>query len=328
MARRARALPAAKVLLNQNEICVAHLVRRANGTAPFEEFLDCYRRHHAGISHDLLIIYKGFRSREALRPYEALMDGIPHKYSSVSDFGYDVRPYMKVARDYPYRYFVFLNSFSRMLLPGWLELLYRHVRRPNVGVVGATGSYQSHASDYETFKRVFPDYVRAYKRPALRIYRYLRYRLAMGKHFPPFPNYHIRTNGFMVSRDVFAQLKTPTVLHKWDAYRFESSKASMTHQVISLGLIPLVVGADGHGYEPQEWPNARTFWISRQENLIVSDNQTRAYDQGSEAVREKLAFHAWRRYPDGRPRIDLPTLPNVRPSADTSSKRKPIGRLT
>src|SRR4051812_13761498 len=105
MARRARALPAAEVLLNKNEICVAHLVRRANGTAAFEEFLDCYRRHRAGIAHDLLIIYKGFRSRDALRPYEALTDGIPHKHAFLSDFGYDVRPYIKVARDYPYDYF-------------------------------------------------------------------------------------------------------------------------------------------------------------------------------------------------------------------------------
>jgi len=314
--------------VKKSELCVAHLVRRANGIAPFEAFLNSYRRHPAGIGHDLLIIYKGFRSQQTLRPYEALLEGIPHKFSFLSDVGYDVRPYIKVARDYPYGYFVFLNSFSRMLLPGWLELLYRHVRRPNVGIVGATGSYQSHASDYETFKRVFPDYVSAYKRPILRMYRYLRYRVAMGRHFPPFPNYHIRTNAFMVSRDVVAQLKTPTVLHKWDAYRFESGKASMTNQIMSLGLVPLVIGADGHGYEPQEWPNARTFWMSRQENLIVSDNQTRAYDEGSEAVREKLAFHAWRRHPDGRPRNDVPVLPNTPPSRDRSSRRKPLARLT
>ena len=311
--------------MSKSEICVAHLVRRANGIAPFAQFVESYRRHPAGVPHVLLIIYKGFSSRKALRPYEALLQGLPHKRSFISDFGYDVRPYMKVARDHPYGYFAFLNSFSRMLHPAWLELLYRHVRRPNVGIVGATGSYQSHASDYETFKRVFPDYVPAYKRPVLRFYRYLRYRLAMGTHFPPFPNYHIRTNGFMVSRDVIAQLKAPTVLHKWHAYRFESGKASMTHQVLSLGLVPLIVGADGDGYEPQEWPIARTFWMARQENLLISDNQTRVYDEGSELVRERLAFHAWRRYPDGRPRIEVPVLPDVRLSADTSSKRKPIG---
>ena len=289
------------------EICVVHLVRQSNDVSAFSDFLDSYRRFPAGVAHDLLIVFKGFSSPDAWVPYEALLAHVPHKRTRMLDFGYDVRPYVKVAREYPYRHFLFLNSFSQVLVPGWLEMLYSQVRRPGVGIVGATGSHQSNASDYHVFKNDRPN-LPAYKRALLPLYRYLRYTLTIRGHFPGFPNYHIRTNAFMIARDVMARLRTELVLRKWHAYRFESSNEGMTRQIMAKGLLPLVVGADGRGYKPADWHEARTFWISRQENLIISDNQTRAYDKASPELRDRLAFHAWRRYPDGRPRTDVPPL--------------------
>jgi len=298
--------------MSTNEICVVHLVRYSNDLSAFESFLDSYRRFPAGVPHDLLIVFKGFPSEQALAPHAALLNGVPYKQTRVLDFGYDVRPYVKVARDYPYRYFLFLNSYSRVLVPGWLEMLYRHVQRPGVGIVGATASYQSISSDYDLFKRDKPKHLPMYKRLLLPLYRYIRYTIRISGHFPQFPNYHVRTNAFMISREVMTRLKTEIVLRKWNAYRFESSKDGMTHQIMTAGLLPLTVGADGRGYEPGDWPQARTFWIARQENLLISDNQTRSYEEGTPELRERLAFHAWRRYPDGRPRIDVPPLPAQR----------------
>jgi len=289
------------------EICVAHLVRRANDIGTFQSFLESYHRHPAGVPHELLLIFKGF-SRAELAPYDALLEGVPHKRSFVRDFGYDVRPYMKVAREQLYRYFVFLNSFSRILVAGWVEMLYRHAQRPGVGIVGATASWQSLASDHRDFRRARRPDLPAYVRPLLPLYRDVRYLLAIRRQFPEFPNYHVRTNAFMVAREVMSGLRTETFLRKWDAFRFESSRQGVTPQIIAAGLQALVVGADGRSYEPPEWPQARTFWISQQENLLVADNRTRAYEEGSPALREQLAFRAWRRYPDGRPRTEVPQL--------------------
>ena len=285
--------------MTTNEICVVHLVRQSNEISVFTDFLASYRRNAPGVAHDLLIVFKGFASEDSLAAYATLLDRIPHKRTRMLDFGYDVRPYIRVARDYTYRYFLFLNSFSRMLVPGWLEMFYRQMERSGVGIVGATGSYQSNASDYTAFK----------DEAVLPIYRHLRYRLLIRPYFPEFPNYHIRTNAFMISRDVMAGIRTDTALRKWQAYRFESSKEGLTRQIMSNGLVPVVVGADGRGYEPPDWHLARTFWISHQENLVISDNQTRTYAEGSQALRERLAYHAWRRYPDGQPRTEVPPLP-------------------
>ena len=308
--------------MTANEICVVHLVRHSNDLAAFQGFLDSYRRFPAGVPHDLLIVFKGFPSEEASASHEALLQGVPYKQTRVLDFGYDVRPYVKVSREYAYRYFLFLNSFSQVRTPGWLEMFYRQVQRPGVGLVGATGSYQSIASDYHTFKGDKPRTLPALKRAVLPLYRYIRYTFTIRRHFPTFPNYHIRTNAFMIARDTMVGLSTEIVLHKWNAYRFESSKEGMTHQIMSGGLQPIVVGADGQGYEPPDWPHARTFWISRQENLVISDNQTRSYEEGSQALRERLAFHAWRRYPDGRPRTDVPPLPEPARTPVPSAARR------
>jgi hypothetical protein len=292
--------------VTQPEICVAHLVRRANDLSAVQTFLESYRRNAAGVPHDLLIIFKGFPGREQLAPYDELLADLPHKRLFVRDFGYDVRPYLKAAHEHAHRHFVFLNSFSRVMVPGWLEMMHRCAVRPGVGVVGATGSHQSILTDYHFLKWQIRKTWPAYMRPLVQLRRYLRYVVSIRSHFLPFPNYHVRTNAFMIAGDVLRRLRTKPFLRKWDAYHFESGIHSMTQQVLRGGLSAVVVGADGRGYAPRDWPDARTFWISQQENLLVSDNQTRAYDQGSENLRERLAFHAWRRAPDGSPRVEAP----------------------
>ncbi len=44
-----------------------------------------------------------------------------------------------------FRYFCFLNSYARPTDHGWLEKLHRHALREDVGVVEATGSYETQA---------------------------------------------------------------------------------------------------------------------------------------------------------------------------------------
>jgi hypothetical protein len=220
---------------------------------------------------------------------------VKHRRMFVSDFGFDVRPYLKAGREQPHDFFVFLNSFSRILVPGWLDHLLRPMRQPGVGLVGATGSHQSPLSDSALLRRE--------KKKLLRLGRYA---VSIRGRFAPFPNPHVRTNAFMVPKAVLTRVRSRPILTKWSAYRFESGLESLTRQVMAAGLKPLLAGRDGEAYEPPEWPQARTFWIANQENLLVADNQTRAYEQGAPAFRERLAFFAWRRHPDGRARTDAP----------------------
>jgi hypothetical protein len=111
--------------------------------------------------------------------------------------------------------------------------------------------------------------------------------------FEPFPAAHVRTNAFCVPRAVMLRVDPGRQRDKVDAYRFESGRRSFTHQVARLGLRTLVAGRDGGLYEPRDWPRSLTFWQRDQEQLLVADNQTRAYDRGEPDVRAALAGLAW-----------------------------------
>jgi hypothetical protein len=80
---------------------------------------------------------------------------------------------------------------------------------------------------------------------------------------------------------------------KFSAYKFESGIEGMTNQVLRLGLRVLVVGRDGQGYPPELWHASNTYWQSRQENLLVADNQTDVYLTSDPAWAAELSFHAW-----------------------------------
>lgn len=291
-------------------ICVAHLVRKVNDLAAMRAFAESYRAHPAGAAHELLVIYKGFDGEADAAEHETLLSGISHKRMFVDDTGFDIGSYLAAARSTPCDYFCFLNSFSRIECDGWLAQLSAHAVRPDVGIAGATGSWQSIETDFHDVAAVHLRRPRPfYKRWILAGMLRCRYYYRVWGRFPAFPNPHLRTNAFMVARRLFLELRVPRLRGKWDAYRFESGMASLTRQVLSMGLKALVVGADGRGYAPEEWLQSGTFWTKDQENLLVSDNQTRAYAEADTTERTRLSHHAWRRFPDGREGSFFPELP-------------------
>lgn len=64
-------------------------------------------------------------------------------------------------------------------------------------------------------------------------------------HFDHFPNYHIRTNGFIIACDTMLKIHRGSLLTKMGAYRLESGKNSITKQIERMGLKSVVVGKDG-----------------------------------------------------------------------------------
>jgi hypothetical protein len=264
---------------------VVHLVRARNGAGPFERFLDSYRANPGGAEHDLVLVFKGFRGDGDLAPYEARLAGLPYRRLLVSDEGFDIGAYFRAAEANEYAYLCFLNSFSVLLDAQWLAKLLTEAQRPGVGVAAATGSWESFVQN-------------AARRGAGRVPvlgaiggRLRAARLA--KSFAPFPNPHVRTNAFVVARRTMLAMSRGPLRRKSEAHRFESGLAGMSAQVLGAGLELVVVGRDGRAYAKDEWPRSRTFRTGEQENLLVSDNQTRAYRDADPAERERLGRLAW-----------------------------------
>ncbi|HVN24639.1 MAG TPA: hypothetical protein VMT71_11760 [Syntrophorhabdales bacterium] len=273
------------------DVCVAHLVRAKNSIEPLQRFLESYGRNHGGVGHDLLFILKGFHNEDVPAATSDLLDRYPHQKLFVPDNGFDVMPYLFTASTYENNYFCFLNSFSILLDPDWLKKMHSIITGEDVGIVGATGSYQSMYSDLANFYELV--LTTPFYRRVLSTFTIPMRMRKLKRDFYPFPNHHIRTNAFMIEGRLMRKVKIKPVHTKMDAYHFESGKDNLTRQILEMGLEALVVGRDGKAYKKEEWYRSFTFWHGDQGNLLVADNQTNAYMAADLERKWQLARHAW-----------------------------------
>jgi hypothetical protein len=303
------------------DLCVVHLVRRGGELGSLRRFVDSYNEYDAGVSHRLVLLLKGFQSKEEVRPYERVAEPLSYEKIEVSDEGFDLTAYTKAARRLDCSRVCFLNSHSRILDSGWLGKLSSALT-PGVGIVGATGSWNSPLSvthyllglpsayrelftDRAWFRRQMHMYALAVAGPGgdavtpspqSRALAVLRANVGMAYvqgAFRRFPAHHVRTNAFLVPAEVFRRLRTGRLHFKQQVWRLESGRGSITAQIEAMGLSALLVGRDGFPYKPGDWHDSATFWQERQQNLLVADNHTEAYRLGDLDRRTLLARLAW-----------------------------------
>jgi len=264
---------------------VVYLLRAKNGLAPAQRFFQSYRAMPAGMDHELVVVFKGFSKDSEIEPYLRLFQNEIHRTLSISDFGFDLRAYRLAAEQLSAKHICFLNSFSEILSPGWLEKLHHAMIQTDVALVGATGSCESmHTNAVADLSSTAS--------PLNRLWR-KAHAVACQRLFFPFPNYHIRTNGFMMERQLMLKLWPRVILTKRRAYLFESGRQSLTQKIIKRGLKPLIVGLDGQIFEKEFWSRSGTFRQGSQENLLIADNQTRAFAEADVALKTRLAAKAW-----------------------------------
>jgi len=293
----------------RGELGVLHLAREANGLEPFRRFIDSYREHAAGTRHELVLVLKGFHD-DATEPYRAIAADVCSRWVNVTDDGYDLGSYLDAAKRVEFDRLCFLNSFSTINSSGWLALLASALDDHRTGLAGASGSWGSYSSiarfdlrlggaygavytNRAATRAAFKTLTAADPEPAASMFeRALRAgRNLVG--FPEFPAPHLRTNTFAIRRDLLLRLRLPRPRTKLDAHLIESGRRSLTRQVARMGAAVVVVGRDGSVYEPRDWARSGTFWQRDQENLLVSDRQTRTYEHGSDEVRLALSRFAW-----------------------------------
>jgi hypothetical protein len=240
---------------------LAHIVSASYDPAPVEGFASAYRANDPGVEHDLVILLNRFDHQDPAAHLEPLA-GLDYRTLTVPSSTIDLPAYAFAAQRVDAGPVCFLNSNSQPLVPGWLKRLQDALAADDVGIVGATGSWEA------------PRTARFWNR------------------WPRFPNPHLRTNAFMLDRDLMMSLRWPAVKDKRTAWQLESGRHGVTRQVQARGLRVLVVGRDGE-FGPEEWPRSRTFRAGGQQNLLVADNRTRdweAADQDGQALLTRMAW--------------------------------------
>jgi hypothetical protein len=321
-------------LFLMNRIAVFYLARLAEGFGAFEQFAKSYRAHPSGVQHGLILIAKGFEKEGQLAVLEDIYSDIPHRTVEVSEnCGLDIHAYREAVVLVDADTVCFFNSFTRIASDNWLKKLYDNFNGSNVGLVGATASYESlyttgklidnlilYAKSKVILDREVTEkilwlcqifYNRAFKAYHYQLYRLREYlgaifhpeRRNLSVHssepsaeaslFPSFPNPHIRSNAFMISKDRFLQRGQLATKSKLDCSIFESGMDSITRRVMSDGLRALVVGADGIGYDVQDWPKTNCFRTPGQPNLLIRDNQTDQFDRLTNPEQQSLTTMSW-----------------------------------
>jgi hypothetical protein len=286
-----------------NNIAVFHLVRKNNEFQMFEDFILSYLKHTGDIEHELIIIFKGFDDELDKVAYQQFLKKIPHLQYSVSDDGVDITAYIKATKNFAkdYKYFCFFNSHTVIRDNGWLQKLYSNLKLDGVGIVGSTGSWQSHRGSSNSYwivfsailfflKTIFSFKDRAVKYDELYdLYYHLKFLLDIDG----FPNVHIRTNGFMISSSLMLENSDHIIQSKYDAYKFESGKKGLSKSISRKNLKVLLVGRDGKGYEKEQWKTCNIYMSKQQENLLISDNMTRKYFNSDTKSKEHLRKVTW-----------------------------------
>jgi hypothetical protein len=240
------------------------------GPAPLQRFLDSYRRHGAGTAHRLLVVFNGFSDGQDLAPWRAPLADLEHEELRLERPLLDLAAYREAAERIPAQQHCFVNSHSVILHDNWLGSLADHLSEPGVGIVGVAGSFESAYS-------AAPFWLRRRRR----------------RDFPPFPNPHLRSNGFMLERELMLDLDWPAPRSKAAAWALESGSKSISRQVWDRGLEVLVVGRDGVPYPPARWRESATFRGGDQSNLLIADNRTRQYQEADPTLRRRLEEMAW-----------------------------------
>jgi hypothetical protein len=274
-------------------VCVVHLVWKPQGIETFNRFLSSYKQNKGSLDHQLLVVFNGFKGGHELDRYLELLEGISYSSFMLSRKVQDIPAYYAAARGVSTEFICFLNSYSVLLDEGWLTKLYSYIVQGDVGVVGATGSYQSlYCSIKESMQRARRRFI--LRRLAGSAWR--RWTLGRLKtYFDPFPNPHIRSNAFMLARDLMLDLEHSRIHTKMEAMRFESGKNNLTRQIQLSGLKALVIGRNGKAYEQESWFDSQTYKSGDQSNLLVADNRTDQYAMADSEARRAMTKTAWGR---------------------------------
>jgi len=224
----------------------------------FRRFVHSYQTCTSGLTHDLVVVFKGFPSVASLEEGRSAFAGLRFEEIHTDDLSFDIGAYAAAIPRIECDRICFLNTKSEPVGSDWLLKLALNLEQPGVGLVGATGSYEA------------------------------------GTIGVPFPNVHIRSNAFMMraalARRILGGFK---IASKLDAYLAEHGFNGITRQVFASGQIALVIGKNGRGYSPEWWSSSRTFRQGSQSNLMVRDGQTRTFESSTWNEKKRLYEATW-----------------------------------
>ena len=272
-----------------DRVCVAYLTWGPLGLGSVRQFVDSYRRHDAGIPHELVVILNDVGTADATA-IASMLRGIPHRAFPLDHAVFDLEAYRLVTEAFEADAYCFLNTYSRVLARDWLVRYVDALGIQSIGVAGASGAYQS-MREFNPW-RSGPTGLPLMKHARLQVAT-TRRALVIRRHFPASPCPYVRSNAFAMRASTIDLVGWPRLESKMDTWRWESGRRSLTARTLAAGMRCVLIDRFGGIFDIPDWPASGTFWSRGQGGLLVADNRSDRYDRATEPERRRLERESW-----------------------------------
>jgi hypothetical protein len=239
-----------------------------------KNFVDSYIKYPSGLDHQLYLIVKNLSRIEIKEIIEPIFINCKYKIIQVTKRGFDMGAYYQFAGQINEELIFPINTNTLFRTHDWLKKIHNNFT-PSTGILGSSGSFEQikTANQYQDY-------------------------------FESFPNPHIRTNGFMIRRLLFMKIvesyllsiKKKNFTTKIDTFRFESGKKGLTRYLLKYKYDIKIIGANGRAYSIKNWPLSDTFRCNNQANMIISDRQTKYFDNRIYYHKKFFSKMTWGKY--------------------------------
>jgi len=273
-------------------IGVVYLARgEANGIVAARRFFASYNERSAGADHNFYVICKGWTDSDEETELRNLAKACDAVILEQADDGFDWGAYFRAIKSIPENNVMFLNSHSKIIGNDWLGKLMSGLSQESIGIVGVSGSFSS----WVDWTACPPFSLWSALLYPVRLLRNIKNCLFYRGRYDPFPNIHLRSNGFIIRTDLFKEfaLRSAIPCKKSDAHELESGILGLSNFIRSKNLDIYVCDISGRLLSPQQWPFGQIFRGGSQKNLLIEDNQTNAYKEASRAKKRSLEYRSW-----------------------------------
>lgn len=251
-----------------------------------KSFLFSYREFNAGIKHEAWIVLKGKHALQELERVKS--EAYDFNILLTYDSGFDLDAYTRFMKATRTTWAFCLNSSSTILCNDWLKIFYEAGLNTGANLIGNTASWSSQG---HPITPILDQKYRAKVRGFIKTLLSLKKK----KFYPKRPNFHIRTNAFLIRSDLWLTImanKKPRT--KADCHILESGFCGLSQQLLSNDYKIITVDRWSNTYLPADWPYKGAFRTPDQPHfLIIDDNQTRYYAEADQSLRKRLSFEAW-----------------------------------
>lgn len=279
-------------------ICVCYLVRFRKGKkfvedlSSLKKFYFSYCSNKAGIIHKLFILIKGPMANESIR---IIMRILPTNIPIIKlpDEGYDLGSFTEFARHRAESHMFLLNQHSIILTKNWLKIYDTVLKKTKSRIVASTASMASHADFYtqkiSNQKFCIKHYtINILKKIKAQYYSFI---------FPKYPNPHIRTNALLIETSLWLEyFQNLNIKTKLQCHEIESGKKSFyVFLKKKKEKVPIVRNDGKYVTSFSKWKNFVPFRnFNQKKKLIISDNQTRFYQNANIQKKIELYEISWR----------------------------------